>query len=103
MRHEHRPGLCSLWGMRRERTALAVLAAAWLSASAQAMPRSGEPFPRIAAEDLTGKMHDTGELVGHRTLVIAIVDQSAAEPMRNWYQTADTRMAANIERKSLIS
>ena len=68
-----------------------------------AMPRPGERFPQLTADDLTGQSHSTDEFVGRPRLLVAIADRKAADAMRAWYIAADERVPANVARESIIS
>ena len=74
-----------------------------LATTALAAPRSGDPFPNMSAQDLTGAVHSTAELTGRRTLVVAITNRGAGNAMRAWYAAADSRMPSNVGRESLLS
>jgi hypothetical protein len=89
--------------MRIARSANTVILLLTLATTAFALPRPGEPFPGMNAQDLTGQARSTNELRGHRTLVIAITNRGAANAMRAWYAAADSRMSANVGRESLLS
>jgi hypothetical protein len=74
-----------------------------LESRALALPRLGEGLPPVSAPDLTGQIHSTRELVGHRTLVVAITDKNAGPAVRAWYAAADRRVPATVARQSLVS
>ena len=57
---------------------------------ALALPRPGEPFPRVTAQELVGQVHSTDELAGHRTLLVAITDRDGGNAMEDWFKAADT-------------
>jgi hypothetical protein len=95
--------LCSLDDMRIVRMAITAVATMTFAAVALALPQPGDGFPRLSAQDLTGLDHSTDELIGHRTLVVAITDRHAVEAMRAWYKAADMRVPPNVMRESIIS
>jgi len=74
-----------------------------LAGLADALARPGEFFPIVTAKDLTGQMHRTDELVGRRTLVVAITDKDAADAMRAWYVAAGSHMPPSVVPESIIS
>jgi hypothetical protein len=74
-----------------------------LTATAFAAPREGERFPRVTAEDLTGQVHSTDELVGRRAFVVAITSREAVNATRAWYMAAEAQIPANVARQSLVS
>jgi len=89
--------------MRIGRAAATTLFLVTLAATAQGVPRQGERFPRVTAEDLTGQVHSTDELVGRKAFVVALTDRSAVNAARLWYLAADAQIPANIARQSLVS
>jgi hypothetical protein len=89
--------------MRIARSANTAAIILTLATTAFALPRPGEPFPRMSAQDLTGEVHSTNELTGQRTLVVAITNRGAANAMRAWYAAADSRVPSNVGRESLLS
>ena len=74
-----------------------------LAGLADALARPGEFFPVVTAKDLNGQTHRTDELVGRRTLLVAITDKDAADAMRAWYATAGSRMSPSVAPESIIS
>src|SRR5204863_8219991 len=85
------------------RAAATTLICVTLEAAAHALPRPGERFPRVTAEDLTGQTRSTDELVGQRALVVAITDREAVNAARGWYMAADAQVAATVVPQSLVS
>jgi hypothetical protein len=89
--------------MRTGRATAATLLLLTLGATAEALPKPGEPFPKVTAQDLTGQPRSTDELKGQRALVVAITDRTAGEAVRAWYMAADSQIPATIVRESLVS
>jgi hypothetical protein len=58
---------------------------------AGAEPAVGAPLPSFSVRDLTEGWHNNRELVGVRTLVVAISGRDAAENMRHWFNNANAR------------
>lgn len=83
--------------------ALLVAAVAGLAPLAEAMPRPGEVFPSFAAKDLLGGQHSSGELRGHRTLVVAITDKDSGEEMQRWFDAATARLGKDYASASILS
>jgi hypothetical protein len=98
-----RPAPCSTLVMRIGRAAAATLFLLTIESAALALPRPGERFPNVSAQDLTGQTRSTEELVGKRALVVVITDREAINAARAWYMTADARVPANVARESLVS
>jgi hypothetical protein len=74
-----------------------------LASPAAALPEAGEPLPTFSATDLLGQPHDTQELQGQRTLLVAITDQHGGDEMRRWFDTANSRLPDSVHRASIIS
>jgi hypothetical protein len=74
-----------------------------ITAAAFAAPQEGQRFPRVTAEDLTGQVHSTDELIGHRAFVVAITSREAVNGARNWYMAGEAQIPANVARQSLVS
>jgi hypothetical protein len=89
--------------MRIGRAAATTMLLVTLAATALAVPRPGERFPRVTAEDLTGQVHSTDELLGRRAFVVALTSRDAANAARAWYLAAEAQIPANVARQSLVS
>ena len=82
---------------------LFVVASSLMAATAQADPQPGATFPAFAAHDILGGTHQSQELSGHRTLVIAITDRGASEVMAAWWAAAQQRVPSSVGRVSIVS
>jgi hypothetical protein len=89
--------------MRISRAAVVSFVIVALGSTALAMPRPGERFPQLTADDLMGQSRSTEEFVGRPRLLIVIADRKAADAMRAWYIAADERVPPNVARESIIS
>jgi hypothetical protein len=89
--------------MHIRRAAAASVLLTTLGIAAYAAPRTGDHFPTVSAEDLTGQAHSTDELRGRRALVVAITDKDAAGAAHSWFIAADAQVPANVARESLVS
>jgi hypothetical protein len=66
-------------------------------------PTAGSPLPSFSAKDLLGQEHSSRQFSGQRTLIVAITDKNAGHPMRRWFEAADVRLPATVQRASLVS
>jgi hypothetical protein len=89
--------------MRIRRAVVSTVPLVMLAATAQAVPRTGERFPSVTAEDLTGQVHSTDELVGRRAFVVAITTPGAGNAARGWLVAAEAQIPSNVARQSLVS
>jgi hypothetical protein len=89
--------------MAGSKTALFTAAIVAATTVARAMPKPGEIFPSLAANDLTGQSRATDAYDGARTLVVSITDKNAGGAMRAWFQAADANVPATVARRSIIS
>lgn len=80
-----------------------VIALTVMSAVAHATLRVGGELPAFTVADLTGVQHDSRELRGRPTLILAMTDSDASEAMRRWGAVADRRVGANVRRVQIIS
>lgn len=78
---------------RRSLGLLGALAASALALapSVQALQRE-QPLPSFSAKDLNGNEHESGELRGHRTLVVVMTDRDGGDAMQRWFDAADARL-----------
>lgn len=84
--------------------ALTVAGALLLAPGAEALPQPGEPLPSFSAKDLNGADHQSHELQGHRTLVVAMTERDGGDAMQKWFDTADERLGkGHYHSQSLIS
>ncbi|XXF79918.1 hypothetical protein P2318_09270 [Myxococcaceae bacterium GXIMD 01537] len=79
-------------GRRSARRGLWGGVALLLASGAWALPRPGQTLPPFAAKDLEGGEHESSEIRGHRTLVIAITDSEAGDAMQRWFDAADAKL-----------
>lgn len=70
---------------------------------ATATPQVGARLPTFDAVDLAGHPHNSRELVGQRTLVIAATDVDADGGMRSWGAAIDRRLPAGVRRMVLLA
>lgn len=84
--------------------ALTVAGALLLVPVAEAVPRPGETLPSFSAKDLNGTEHESRELLGQRTLVVAMTDRDGGDAMQRWFDAADTRLGkGRYQSTALIS
>ncbi len=89
--------------MKRTLLALSVAALTAAPFDAAALPEVGGALPVFQVLDLTGRPHDSRELVGRTTLVIAGSDTDADEALRAWGAAADRRLPATARRVTVLA
>ena len=77
---------------RAHLTVLTLAGTLLLVPGAQAVPRAGESLPSFSAKDLNGNEHESRELLGQRTLVVAMTDRDGGDAMQRWFEAADARL-----------
>lgn len=84
--------------------ALTVAGTLLLAPGVEALPKPGEPLPAFSAKDLNGTEHESRELLGHRTLVVAMTDRNGGDAMQRWFDAADARLGkGRYQSMALIS
>ncbi len=84
--------------------ALTVAGALLLAPGAEALPRPGEALPAFSAKDLNGTERKSRELLGQRTLVVAMTDRNGGDAMQRWFDAADARLGkGRYQSTALIS
>ncbi len=87
---------------RRTTVATGLMGVFLLAATATAVPRMGGRLPVFEVTDLAGTSHDTRELSGRRTLVVAITQRGGSDMMAAWGRAADGRIASSVHRVWMV-
>lgn len=87
----------------RVAAALVGLSLALAAFAAHATLRVGGELPTFRVADLNGLTHDSRELRGRPTLILAMTDSDAAEAMRRWGAAADRRVGPEVRRVQILS
>jgi hypothetical protein len=70
---------------------------------AVAAPKTGEKFPEINGQDITGQPQSTRRYRGEKTLILAMSDRKASEGLRAWWLAAAKRIPPSVQRLTIIS
>lgn len=76
-----------------------------VAVAAHAAPETGQKVPDITVQDVTGEPQRLRALIegGERTLLVAIMDRDAEPKMRAWFEAADEKAPATIQRISVLA
>src|SRR4051812_45439022 len=91
--------------MRHHRVGATLLAATFflVARTATTEPRVGAPLSAFSVMDLANAWHNPRELIGHRTLVVAITGTNAGTDMGHWFNNARARFGANVPIVGLVA
>lgn len=86
------------------RLAAALLLATVLAPAAAAAATVPARLPALEGKDVTGAPQRLDRLLGpERTLLVVITDRKSSERMRAWFDAADSRAPASVERLSILT
>jgi hypothetical protein len=80
--------------------ALATLA---LPRVARAEPRYGQAFPAFSVRDLHDRWHSQRDLVGRRTVVIAITGTGAGDHLSRWLDVIEARLGRAVPLAAMLA
>lgn len=87
----------------RARTPTFLLAVLLLSGSALAIPRAGDIFPSVNAEDLEGHKMNTGEWLRSPSLIVVTTEREGSELTREWFDEAKSQSPQDLHLRSILS
>ena len=71
--------------------------------AALGFPQGGAAFPAFEVRDLTGRSHQSRELLGRPTLILLASDTDADRAMRAWGDAAERRLPAGAQRVTVLA